>query len=208
MTTGPLLFDSTAFGQIPHVRGIYAFYLDLRYVERTLGSPTPPSSAIRLLQKAVRAHTISTPAPTQVNLYGRSSAFHSLLQLTTSHVLGVDRSLDDAAIPLMVLARGLSKCTLLSPPIYVGITVDQTFATRFDQHRQKYNRLKATHPSISVGDMFAPGGGLPDKLVRRQLEFRDLLFACVPLDDDELEHARVIEKLLHVVANPSLSEAH
>jgi hypothetical protein len=208
MVAVPSFFDSARFNEIPHARGIYGFYLDLRYLERTLESPAPPRSAVVLLQKALRAHTIGTPEGTNINLYGRSAAFHSLLRLTPSHLLGVDKSIDDAAAPLLMLARGLSKCTLFSPPLYVGITIDQTFATRFEQHRQKYNRLKANRPSVTIGDMFAPGGTFPDKLVRRQIEFRDLLFACVALEDDELQHARTIEKLLHMIANPSLSEAH
>jgi hypothetical protein len=198
--------------EIPKAKGIYAFYLDFSYLQRTLGSVKEEDLNHTLLfEKCARAHTMSRPKPANISLHRRESHFHNRLSVKLTHDVGVNTKVPGARpSEVRAAANVLAYCTFLTSPLYIGITLEQDFRRRFQQHYRTYRKaMEAMVGSGTTLDLrYDPtaGGKFGEKLARRGLEFRDLIFACVSLTHEELKSTRLIEHLLHVVVNPSLSQ--
>lgn len=197
---------------IPYDYGIYAFYLDFNYIIHSMSQSEPSGSQLdRLLGKIVRAHTASNPQNSQFNIFGRTKTFTAVYDLQASHLIRRGEvPVGLTASQLRELAAVLDKCGFFAAPIYIGIAEKQPLAYRYNQHRTKYQRLKE-HKAIETGNgrsAFDRSGSFPHNLIRRGLEFRHLVFACVLLNPQEIVHARFVEKLFHAVVNPALSESH
>jgi hypothetical protein len=215
----PNLYDYSSFNKIPADKGIYAFFFSFDYLNRLLATFTTPTdiNVTQTLEKCLRAHTLSTPNKVDINLYGKAVAYTSMLEILSSHRIKLGKG-DEVAptTDFKYVADVLTKCALLTTPIYIGITVNQTFNQRFEQHRSKYERLKSKIATSSLpakavtksSDPYDSSGKFHERLVRRNIEFRDLIFACIPLNSSEISHAKSIEKILQALINPSLSTSH
>ncbi len=204
-----LVFDLNNFDHIPEEKGIYAFFLNLEYLTRTRARKDVTVSSH--IEKAVRAHTICNPSAAKFRMYRRGQ-FNSSFSLDPAHVIhvaGLPKTLPPA--DFRAFASTLAKCTMITSPLYIGITESQTFRQRFGQHQQRFERHK--DETYERGhqpeghDMYTRGGEFYHKLVRRRLEFRDLRLVCVPLEKEEMQHCKHVEKFLHAIVCPSLSEA-
>ena len=208
----PQYFDEKNRKQIPKDPGVYAFFVDFRYVVRSV-APRPAGliNVKDVLAKAVRANVCGNPPDFNLKVT-KMTEFGSVYQVQATHAISVQDAnpqLQKAAAGQ--LARVLAKCSLLARPVYVGITDQQTLYERYQQHRGKYNRLKkATAAGTIPTDRlrYSRGGKLFHRLVKRQVEFRDLIFACVPLSTAEIGYAEFVEKILHALAAPPLSDNH
>ena len=210
----PEYYARRDFGNIPDSFGIYAFYLDFEYLLRAVKSrPAPVVGDVEaLLEKSKRAHRLSNPDDVRINVYGKSVEFSSFYQIRARHLIECG-PLPTGMPPadLLEFANVLDKCTLITTPLYIGIAEKQFLSDRFGQHKSKYERLKKRIPKVRSppGDKkFDRGQEFYHRLVRRQIEFRDLVFACVELTSSEIRFARPVEKLLHAYVNPPLSDKH
>lgn len=209
-----LFFEYQDFNQVPSLKGIYAFYLNLGYTRRMVGNENAAASftANKFLGKMINAHTLSTPGPSTANLYGKPTKWSNMMDIQLEHRLSIpeDTFPREMLIPLSDI---LSRATIFTPPIYIGITGSQNFHQRLSNHRTSYQRLKKKHSDSTVCSEspeapFGQGGEFYKKLIRRGIEFRDLLFACLPLKKAELEQIKTAEKILQATTNPTLSESH
>jgi hypothetical protein len=207
----PSYFDSTLVNTIPKLPGIYAFFVDFRYLVRTVTHrPAGPVDFKDLLEKSIRAHTAGNP-PDFVMKVTKMTSFGSFYTAQATHGITVEDENPQLQKPAArELASVLAKCSLLSRPIYVGIT-EKTLYTRYRQHKKNYEKFKQLTTGKSLPTdrkKFARGGELYHRLVRRRVEFRDLIFACVPLLPGEVPFAAYVEKVIHALAAPSLSDNH
>jgi hypothetical protein len=209
----PQLFDYRSFNEIPSEKGLYSFFFSFEYVMRLLEHYAEPEiDIIKTFEKCKRAHTLSNPENVNINLYGKAVEFSSFLRISSSHL--IELGFVDNPMPTSEfkhIASILSKCTLLTSPIYIGIAETQTFSERFNQHQIGYEKLKKKIASGIIDDSLSPfdgKGNFYDRLVRRNIEFRDLIFACVPLKDEELKQVKMVEKILQAIINPPLSTFH
>jgi len=90
-----------------------------------------------------------------------------------------------------ILAVG-SKATLMLPPIYVGMTLDQTLRQRYHQHRMSFS---------GADNLFGP------RLRALGFIWDDLVYSYLPLAADESESLplRFIERQIHAINPPPLS---
>lgn len=208
----PQYFDKSMVNLIPKLPGLYAFFVDYRYVVRSI-APRPPGpvNLQDLLAKAVRANICGNP-PDLCLKVTKMTAFGSNFAVRATHAIAVQDKAPQLQKPnASELAKVLAKCSLLARPVYVGITETQTLYDRYLQHRRKYRRLKKNTAGKTLPKdrlQYERGGKLFHRLVRRKVEFRDLIFACVPLSAAEIIYADYVEKVLHAVASPPLSENH
>ncbi len=198
--------------QIPKMPGIYAFFVDFRYLVRTVTHRPPgPVDFKELLEKSIRAHTAGNP-PDILLKVTKMTAFGSYYSAQTTHGISVEDKAPQLQNPAArQLASVLAKCSLLCKPVYVGITETQTLYKRYRQHKRKYERLKKLTTARGLPtdrERFARGGKLFHRLVRWRVEFRDLIFACVPLTVAEVVFADYVEKVIHALAAPPLSDNH
>lgn len=203
-----LSFSYNQRGIIPAARGIYAFYLDLSYLKRLTGKSGKVDTR-SALQKCVRAHTMSNPPQMRLVLHKKTGKYHSSFDVGAKHTIGVNEGALRTKRSFGLLASALEHCTFLTSPIYIGITDEQTFRVRYAQHYNRYKsavRKRNESPPPSDSDPLDFGGKFGDKLAQRQIEFRDLLFVCVPLSQQQINAIGHVEKLLHVIVNPVLSE--
>jgi hypothetical protein len=208
----PLIFDRTTFNNIPTDHGIYAFFLNFEFIVRTIKArATPTTDLTPFVDKAVRAHTTGNPDRLDLRLF-RKKTFTSVLSLEATHEIRCGATAPGlTAADILTTADVLEKCSLFAGPLYIGIAEKQTLRKRFGQHRKSYERYKKSLAGTAKPkgrDMFQRGGKFYERLVRRRLEFRDLLYACVPLTPAELAQVRYVEKLLHALAMPAMSESH
>jgi hypothetical protein len=210
----PQIFDRTTFNNITQDQGIYAFYLSFEYITRSIQVRASANSndLESLLGKATRGHTLSNPSDLDMNIYGHSTEFSQVYTLQATHLIKAGAAPLGMSKPdILELAAVLDKCTLLTTPLYIGMTEGQTFKTRFGQHKKKYEKYKAATPRKTLPSgrgVFQRGNQFFHRLVRRRLEFRDLIFACVPFSASELKYVPYVEKLLHAFVNPPLSDRH
>jgi hypothetical protein len=208
----PQFFDRTNFSKIPTDPGIYAFFLNFEFILRTIKARAAPTTDLTpFIAKAIRAHKTANPKPLGINLFGRTT-FTSILELEATHEIKCGPTGPGlVAADMTTIAGILDKCTILSGPLYIGITEKQNLRVRFRQHKKKYERLKKSlvgAPKPKGRDMFTRGGRFYHRLVRRQIEFRDLLFGCIPLSAAEIAHVDYVEKFLHALVAPVMSDAH
>lgn len=209
-------FNQNNFDEIPDTKGIYAFFLDFSYLQRGMGNSYGSSASLNtLLEKSIQANTLCKPKDVEINLYGRSKI--NTLQLSSKHKIYVDeRSTnelgDENQENTLAIARVLARCSLLTTPLYVGITDKQTFNQRFNQHRDMLNQVKLQHREQQLvfddDNAFEQGGKFPEKLAKRKIEFRDLLFVCLELTEEEIGEIKYLERFLQALINPPLSESN
>lgn len=195
---------------IPIARGIYAFYFDLSYLNRTvtgLGGASINVSA--MLRKCVNAHSMANPPTMRLALHRKTDEFHSSFELKAAHLIGLNEpAITGTPGTFLQIASVLQRCTFLTSPIYIGITDKQDFRSRFYQHYKRYQRAIRimAQPNQLTAQSFDLGGRFGDKIAKRGIEFRDLVFVCIPLTADELKTIKPLERFLHVIVNPVLSE--
>ena len=210
----PNVFDRTTFSNIVQDQGIYAFYLSFEYITRSIRVRTSPTSndLQSLLEKASRGHTLSNPDNLDLNIYGYSTEFSQVYTLQATHMIKSGAApIGMSKTDILQFAGVLDRCSLLTTPLYIGMTEGQTFKKRFAQHKKKYEKYKANTQQRALPsgrDAFKRGQQFYHRLVRRRLEFRDLIFACVPFSSSELKYIPYVEKLLHAYVNPPLSDRH
>ena len=209
--TPPQFFNRTTFAKIPQDPGIYAFFLDFEYILRAIDSrATPTVDLVPFIEKAIRARTIANPKSVGIRLHNRST-FTSVLTLETTHnIRYAPPPTASTAAEIRTIAGILDKCTMFSAPLYIGITARQDLYKRFKQHKKKYEHYKkslAGSPRPKGRAVFDRGERFYHRLVRRQIEFRDLLFACIPLSAGEITHVKYVERLLHAFVAPVMSDA-
>jgi len=83
-------------------------------------------------------------------------------------------------------------CTAL-PPIYVGVTIDQTLQQRYSQHKRNH----ANQVSGTFGQ----------RLARLGFEWSDVVFSCAPQPGVSDAAIRAIESYLQFFARPSLGRS-
>jgi len=203
-----LVFSYDERRKIPEAKGIYAFYLDLSYLKRLTETPGK-IDARSALQKCVRAHRMSNPPQVHLALHKMAGKYHSSFSIDAKHAIGINETALRKKQSLGIVASALEQCTFLTSPIYIGITNQQTFRSRYGQHYKVYREALAEQldePPPNGPDPMVFGGKFGDKLAKRRIEFRDLLFVCIPLDQKQMKEIRNIERFLHVIVNPVLSE--
>lgn len=209
-----MLYTYRDFDRIPEQRGVYAFFINLQAIMTSSRTgPIAPVQFQRLVDKVIRSHTLGNPKDVRINLSGKPKSFASYLNLQATHQIMVGRTADQPTeAELGSVATALAKCSDITSPLYIGIAQKQTFRQRFGQHRTEYQRLKSEpgrrRSVIAVREPFDLGGTFAAKLIRRNLEFRHLVFSCTPLSEEELQCAPYLEKVLHALVNPPLSESH
>jgi hypothetical protein len=205
----PQFFDHTTFHKIPYEKGLYAFFFNFEYLTRSLATHTGPDiNVTQTLEKSLRAHTLGTPDKVKINLYGKSTSFSSFLEIGSSHLIDLGPASDTVpTADFNHVAAVLSRCSLFTTPIYIGITENQDFHERFTQHRDNFEKLKLKY-APTPAETYDRSGQFYHRLIRRRIEFRDLLFACVPINSAEISQVRLVEKILHALTNPPLSTSH
>lgn len=154
-----------------------------------------------MLKKVSDALQLTNPKPESINIYGITNCIR--MNINSTHSIHADLNLEDNNEAFAELA---SFCSILSKPVYIGKTSDDTLLKRFNSHRKKYERISKKGDESENDDPFTREGEFPEKLVRRNIEFRNLIFTCVPISKKEQEdYIEEVEKLLHSISNPSLS---
>lgn len=201
------VFDYRSFAQIPTDSGIYAFFPNFARLRRR--APKGPSIEIaHAFGGPQRLRTQSKPRHSSINISGSPKKFAQFIDVSVSHRVSVGTGAPEIARDeYLSLCDLLDRCALLTGPLYVGKARNQTFRDRFAQHQRDYKRYKNSGKYRGL-PFDEPGGKLGHRLLRRRLEFRDLLFVCIRLDDDELDHVSLVEKVVHALGNPPLSYAH
>ena len=209
----PLFFDRTTFKNIPADHGIYAFFLD----SNSLYAPSRPIQPRRrtfhgLLRKPCEPPHERQPREVGTTPLSKEKRLQACCHWQTSHHIRCgpsDPMLTTAN--MAILAGVLEKCSLFAGPLYIGIAAKQTLRKRFSQHQRAYTKYKKSFsgkPGLKDRAIYQRGGKFYHRLVHRRIEFRDLIYACVPLTQPELAQVRYVEKLLHALAAPSMSESH
>ena len=93
------------------------------------------------------------------------------------------------------LVKLLNLVTLVLPPLYVGITVDQTLSTRYKQHRFDFETNRA--------------GSFGGRITQTGIRWTDLDFSaiCLPTSMMDSKNMRLAEYILHSLGKPLFSQS-
>jgi hypothetical protein len=194
--------------RIPTAPGLYAFYLR-PLTPSALGlldSGVPsPDKAIqvrkRIATMATRFITLLRSAQLRGKIVDNTRAAHIATRIDVvaeqtpdfGKVQDLSKNVPDADLRDVLALMG--KISLLSQPVYVGITYDSTLAMRYEQHRQDY----FAEP-IDLGTF----GG---RLNATGYEWRDIAFGCMPTSDLQIsaKSLEFLEKYFQSLSCPVLS---
>lgn len=190
---------------LPEKPGVYAFYFDLGIFLKSKHNderfPDKSTDVNKITKKVTNALQLTNPKSESINIYGISKCV--MMNIESRHKIDADLDIRSDGDGFAQLA---SLCSILTKPLYVGKTSDDTLEERFFSHKNKYSRLSDEIDTNDNTDPFTRDGEFPDKLVRRSIEFRDLIFVCVPITNNKQEeYIGEVEKLLHSLSNPPLS---
>jgi hypothetical protein len=190
---------------LPDKPGLYAFYFDLGIFLKSKNNddrfPDKNTDLSKLMNKVTNALQLTDPKKESINIYGISKCV--MMNIESSHKIDAGLDIGDNSEGF---AQLVSLCSILSKPLYVGKTSKDTLEERFFSHRQYYSKLSEEVDTSDNKNPFTRDGEFPDKLIRRNIEFRDLIFVCVPITNNrQEEYIGEVEKLLHSLSNPPLS---
>ena len=194
---------SGALEDIPTSPGLYAFYLSF-ISRRSLGlfqgessSESEIDNAKSILEKKfLRFLSLRKERRYQGKI--RDASRHS--HLSPSFSVGLDEYFSDAPLKSLLAMSGeiflsavdmIEDTLLLQPPVYVGISVDQTLRDRCLQHRKDF-------------DSSIDGGGFGARLKRMGFEWTDLVYVARASQVYGAE-LKEVEKSIQLLINPILS---
>ena len=193
---------------VPNAPGLYAFYV------RPL---TPPSLGLlnssaltsevaarvkrRMEAIARRFLTFAHTATATGQVVQAARASHLALRLDVSverrpevdRVAGLVHVIPEQELRDVLTLLG--QVALFAQPVYVGITLNQTLADRYEQHRQDY----MLEPSDS--------GTFGGRLRLNGFDWESIAFGCMPVEESELSGASLdfLERYFQALACPVLS---
>lgn len=199
-------FNLSSEGNIPKSQGIYAFFLNNISPGKVGLRGEGPYTDEQL--EAARCSLISRVS-SSMELFCTSNLSGSLVESDKAPHLRMDyKVVANSNINLDTIERlknieltnikdYIEACSFMPffmPPIYVGITVEQTLYDRYFQHKSDYE---------SSADRFKFGVRLRDKIVR----WSDIMFICVEFDKGvgNKEILRTLEKHIHTISKPLFS---
>ena len=193
-----LIFPFSKRNDIPLSKGLYAFTIDVAQVARAIQK----SGSWRGLERLRMGMVQELRNGVSINLAGRPTEFSQSLEFTTpAHRIAAPVP-ELQAEEVRTAGAILGSTQAFFPPVYIGRADSQTLDTRYSQHYRDYLKAKADPRLADAGGKFG------HRVVARGLEWRDLVFACVPCGEEELRHLPLLEKILHALVNPGLSVSH
>lgn len=191
---------------IPAQPGLYAFFLDLvgpGNCGLRAGQHVTPSNFTKIANNLDYRLRRLIPIFRQLELSGRviqSDKFGPLqraFDFTGKETSPSPRAVTEiAATPaeLESILIASKRTAFFLPPVYVGMTVDQTLGQRYRQHHAAYQN--STELNVFGSRLRSAG-----------LAWTDLLFACVPIGPHDANEIalRFVEQQLHVIHPPILS---
>jgi hypothetical protein len=193
---------------IPKGQGIYAFFLDLMspakiglvgqsgFTEAQL--TTARDSLHRRVEKALRIYR-SSQLEGEIRELKKGTHFAKFFRMQAEEMAPL-RVLEDLAgmrpqqlMSYLMVARFT---TLFAPPIYVGITREQTLQERYRQHKYNFDSQEQK-------------GSFGARLRESGFDWDDIVFACIEFSqgEDDSTVLRILERHLQAISNPMLSLA-
>lgn len=198
--------SKSPFDDLPEYPGIYAIYLDLSILYKPIEDkekyPNKSTDYSKVIDKIVRSHILSKPKDADINIYGNVK--NNYLKISAEHKINWDGDIDSRERKEKII-EFISKLTIMSKPVYIGKTVENTINYRVSQHKNKLSNINYDDDK-SKRTTFSRQDDLPYKLYRRGIKFKDLLIVSAPTKSDTPDEAISLgETFLQSLANPSLS---
>lgn len=200
------IYRESEFQDIPELPGLYAFYVDLvgpgncglrsgdRVTSRNFDSIAANFDyRLKRLGKIFRQLELTGHIQEVDKLSSLKRSF-SLRGNENTPTLSEVKEIAKDPVELEAILLASKHATFFLPPIYVGITVDQTLKLRYEQHFAAYNNADKTNVFGS-------------RLKASGIMWNDLLFTCIKLPPAavNLSALKFVEQQLHTINPPPLS---